>query len=390
MSAPDRPQVLDLMRRLQESPLGPHLVLGGSSGVYGVSEAIPAFTEDVDVLVDDEYIVTLMAVYFNMVVDCGESEALAERIQQHFTGYVLDLSPLAPVDCITCGGRFLERWYAGVQPRGVGYGTLPESERRRELTSKANLARIRELLYGHLAEIEEIDGYERAYFGGDPWYTYAEAGDVNEDPWAPDMIIAERLVAGRFPRADFVPFAPGYLRWLPRVPIFELPAGWVRDPGDVSGWYIAKGTVPGEAGAARFQYAWGAGMWQAGLPVLFPHHRAESFDSTTAPLRSEDLSTPDLRITLFEVAGTFKPMPFEEAPAAPRPLWRVLHAFVEAPGSGWEWFFEVIGPDTTVAAARAPFVRMLRGVRRDRAARRPHLLRCMLPARTPADCCSRS
>lgn len=32
MSAPDRPQVLDLMRRLQDSPLGPHLVLGGSSG----------------------------------------------------------------------------------------------------------------------------------------------------------------------------------------------------------------------------------------------------------------------------------------------------------------------------------------------------------------------
>lgn len=57
MSAPDRPQVLDLMRRLQESPLGPHLVLGGSSGVYGVSEAIPAFTEDVDVLVDAEWIV---------------------------------------------------------------------------------------------------------------------------------------------------------------------------------------------------------------------------------------------------------------------------------------------------------------------------------------------
>jgi hypothetical protein len=56
MSRPDRAEVLALLRRIQDSPLGRHLILGGSSGMYGVSETIPALTEDVDVLVDAEWL----------------------------------------------------------------------------------------------------------------------------------------------------------------------------------------------------------------------------------------------------------------------------------------------------------------------------------------------
>src|SRR5260370_9802927 len=56
MSRPDRAGVLALLRRIQDSPLGRHLILGGSSGMYGVSETIPALTEDVDVLVDAEWV----------------------------------------------------------------------------------------------------------------------------------------------------------------------------------------------------------------------------------------------------------------------------------------------------------------------------------------------
>jgi hypothetical protein len=56
MGRPDREEVLGLLRRLQHSPLGDHLILAGSSGVYGVSESIPALTEDVDVLVDAEWV----------------------------------------------------------------------------------------------------------------------------------------------------------------------------------------------------------------------------------------------------------------------------------------------------------------------------------------------
>jgi hypothetical protein len=56
VSWPDRDAVLGLMRRLHDSPLREHLILAGSSGMYGVSETIPALTEDVDVLVDADWV----------------------------------------------------------------------------------------------------------------------------------------------------------------------------------------------------------------------------------------------------------------------------------------------------------------------------------------------
>jgi len=56
MRPPDRFEVLELLRRIQASPLGDRLILAGSSGVYGVSETIPALTEDVDVLVDADWV----------------------------------------------------------------------------------------------------------------------------------------------------------------------------------------------------------------------------------------------------------------------------------------------------------------------------------------------
>jgi hypothetical protein len=56
MSQPNRLEVLELLRRIQASPLGGRLILAGSSGVYGVSETIPALTEDVDVLVDADWV----------------------------------------------------------------------------------------------------------------------------------------------------------------------------------------------------------------------------------------------------------------------------------------------------------------------------------------------
>ena len=56
MSQPNRLEVLELLRRIEASPLTDRLILAGSSGVYGVSETIPALTEDVDVLVDADWI----------------------------------------------------------------------------------------------------------------------------------------------------------------------------------------------------------------------------------------------------------------------------------------------------------------------------------------------
>jgi hypothetical protein len=56
---PERFDVLDLLRRVRTSPLGDQLILAGSSGLYGVSENIPALTEDIDVLIDADWVAGL-------------------------------------------------------------------------------------------------------------------------------------------------------------------------------------------------------------------------------------------------------------------------------------------------------------------------------------------
>jgi hypothetical protein len=56
VSRPERPEVLALLRRIRSSPLGERLILAGSSGVFGASETIPALTEDVDVLIDADWV----------------------------------------------------------------------------------------------------------------------------------------------------------------------------------------------------------------------------------------------------------------------------------------------------------------------------------------------
>ncbi len=48
--------MLALLRKLGGSPLGDQLILAGSSGLYGASETIPALTEDVDVVVDADWV----------------------------------------------------------------------------------------------------------------------------------------------------------------------------------------------------------------------------------------------------------------------------------------------------------------------------------------------
>lgn len=65
MDRPERPAVLALLSRLGDSPLGEHLILAGSSGLYGASETIPALTEDVDVVVDADWV----AAHESLVLD---------------------------------------------------------------------------------------------------------------------------------------------------------------------------------------------------------------------------------------------------------------------------------------------------------------------------------
>jgi len=56
VSRPERSEVLNLLHQVRSSPLGERLILAGSSGVFGASETIPALTEDVDVLIDADWV----------------------------------------------------------------------------------------------------------------------------------------------------------------------------------------------------------------------------------------------------------------------------------------------------------------------------------------------
>jgi len=56
VSRPKRAEVLALLNQVGSSSLGNRLILAGSSGVYGISETIPALTEDVDVLIDADWV----------------------------------------------------------------------------------------------------------------------------------------------------------------------------------------------------------------------------------------------------------------------------------------------------------------------------------------------
>lgn len=52
----ERRRILSLHRRLAASRLGRHFILAGSSGLSAASETVPALTEDVDLLVDSEWV----------------------------------------------------------------------------------------------------------------------------------------------------------------------------------------------------------------------------------------------------------------------------------------------------------------------------------------------
>ncbi len=62
----------------------------------------------------------------------------------------------------------------------------------------------------------------------------------------------------------------------------------------------------------------------------------------------------ELKVTIFEVAGTYAGMAMPGQPGKERADWALLSAIVEGP-SGDPWFFKLTGPEKTIAAARADF-----------------------------------
>lgn len=72
MPEADRSAALKLLARLGQSAIGERLILAGSSGLFTASRSVPALTEDVDLLVDADWLAT------------AENEVLAELASAGF------------------------------------------------------------------------------------------------------------------------------------------------------------------------------------------------------------------------------------------------------------------------------------------------------------------
>jgi hypothetical protein len=140
---------------------------------------------------------------------------------------------------------------------------------------------------------------------------------------------------------------------------FELPAGWNAEP-PASSMRMAQGTIPGPAGAAQYGVfffgARGGGSVEDNITRWIGQ-----IDKPVEAQRRGSFSANGLRVTWVEAVGTLKPSTIGMGPTTPQPGSRLLGAVVEGPGG--PWFFKIIGPEATVAAARAAFLQMLRGVR---------------------------
>jgi hypothetical protein len=85
------------------------------------------------------------------------------------------------------------------------------------------------------------------------------------------------------------------------------------------------------------------------------------FDGSSTEVR-EEKKVQGFHVTLVSVKGTFLGGGMmQSAPSSPRPSWGLLGAIAETPGSSY--FFKLLGPASTVGAARAPFDAMIAGLK---------------------------
>lgn len=143
---------------------------------------------------------------------------------------------------------------------------------------------------------------------------------------------------------------------------FELPSSFEREP-PASPMRLAQAVIAGEAGPGELAvFHFGAGQG-GGVEANFERWLAqvERPPGAAEPNRGS-FEAGELNVQWIEAAGTMLPSGMGTGPKEPQPGSRLLGAVVE--GAGGPWFFKLTGPDATVAAAREPFLAMLRGARR--------------------------
>jgi len=142
---------------------------------------------------------------------------------------------------------------------------------------------------------------------------------------------------------------------------FVLPPSFESEP-PASPMRLAQAVIAGDAGPAELAlFHFGAGQGGS-VEANFERwtSQVERAPGSPGPQRGS-FSAGELEVEWIEAAGTMLPSGMGPGPKTPQPGYRLLGAVVE--GDGGPWFFKVTGPDATVAAAREPFLAMLRGVR---------------------------
>ena len=91
---------------------------------------------------------------------------------------------------------------------------------------------------------------------------------------------------------------------------------------------------------------------------------AGQFEGGKESLDRKDRTVAGLKVAVAEAHGTFNGGGMPGAPAAgPKSGWALLGAIVQTPGTSW--FFKMVGPAKSVAAAKADFDKLINSLRSD-------------------------
>jgi hypothetical protein len=116
VSSPEREGARELLRRLGATPVGTRIVLAGSSGLFTASESLPALTEDLDFLVDSEWLAQHEGDVLDAMAQLGFRHEAGTSTFTQPAGHSLDLVGYsltgAPIDRIGGGSVIRVMVYA--------------------------------------------------------------------------------------------------------------------------------------------------------------------------------------------------------------------------------------------------------------------------------------
>lgn len=148
-----------------------------------------------------------MAVYFDLAIDCGTNEDLANKLLEFFDKVNLEITQDLSLPCKTFKEHKQDLWLVSVWPEGMGYATHPICHP--ELAENP----LQDLIKNKLYEIlKKFPGFRRALFGRESYdyFSNAEPKDENNID-SIDMIFSKAAFPMSAKNLILAPFSEGYL-----------------------------------------------------------------------------------------------------------------------------------------------------------------------------------